>query len=321
MFGLPIILYLFLGGAGAGACLVLAVVGLLVPSELTARPKRLRGGTGTVFAASGSYRGLFVPAYACALVVLLLGMVCLIADLGRADRLLLLLTVPSLSHIAVGAYAYAACFVLTVMLALVWTGVVRNVPVGLARAFEVLSVPVALVSMVYTGLLLQSLAAVPLWTVPWLPVIFVLSSVSCGIALVVGVAHFGEAGSMFPSLFKRLIACDVIVIVLEAAAVAAFLVACASAIGAEPSGTAKAAIGSYRELVAGSNAGLLWVGFVGVGLVLPFALEAVALLCAKVSSRGLALAISACVLFGGFVMRFCIVEAGMHPVLALAAGG
>lgn len=321
MFGLPIILYLFLGGAGAGACLVLAVVGLLVPSELIVRPKRSHGGPGAVFEASGSYQSLFVPAYACALVVLLLGMVCLIADLGRADRLLLLLTTPTLSHIAVGAYAYAACFVLAVMLVLAWTGVVRSVSVGLMRAFGVLSVPVALVSMVYTGLLLQSLAAVPLWTALWLPVIFVLSSVSCGIALVVGMAHFGETGSTFPSLFRRLIACDAIVVVLEAAAVAAFLVACAGAIGAETSGTAEAAIDSYRELVAGSTAGLWWVGFVGIGLVLPFALEAVALLYAKGGLRGLALAISACVLFGGFIMRFCIVEAGMHPVLALIAGG
>lgn len=33
MFGTEIVCYLFLGGAGAGACFVLAVMGLLVPRE------------------------------------------------------------------------------------------------------------------------------------------------------------------------------------------------------------------------------------------------------------------------------------------------
>ena len=57
-----------------------------------------------------------------------------------------------------------------------------------------------------------------------------------------------------------------------------------------------------------------------MGLALPLVLEVV-LLSDKAKPRGLALAASACVLFGGFVMRFCIVEAGMHPVIAFAAGG
>ena len=80
---------------------------------------------------------------------------------------------------------------------------------------------------------------------------------------------------------------------------------------------------SYLDLIAGSNAGLWWVGFAGLGLAAPLALEVVFLRRARVGHTPcrLALAASACVLFGGFVMRFCIVEAGMHPVLAIAAGG
>lgn len=321
MFGMPIILYLFLGGAGAGACLVLAVVGLLVPADriTAALPGRSRGGVRLAFAAPSSYRKLFVLAYGCALVVLLLGFACLIIDLGRADRLLLLLLSPKLSHIVVGAYSYAACFGLALALALPWSGLVRGAPVGLIRALEVLSLPIAVAVMVYSGLLLQSLAAVPLWAVAWLPVLFVLSSVSCGIALVVGIAHLGDAGHAFASLFKQMIACDALVIVLEAAAVAAFLVACGGAAGVPVNGTAEAAAGSYAQLVAGPNAELWWVGFVGFGLAVPLVLE-VLLLRMRSVPRGCALGVAACVLFGGFVMRFCIVEAGMHPVLSLAGG-
>lgn len=322
MFDMPIILYLFLGGAGSGACLVLAVAGLFVPRErvVVVRSGRARRGVRTAFAAPSAYRNLFAPAYACSLVAMLLGMLCLAADLGRADRLLLLLVSPTFSHIAVGAYAFAACFVLALVLALAWAGVVHGVSQGFVRVVEILLIPIALIVMVYTGLLLQSLAAVPLWAVFWLPAVFVLSSLSCGIALVAGVAHLGSAGAAFAPLFRRVVFADAAVIVLEALSVAAFLVACAAAAAASASGTAQAAASSYTELVAGANAGLWWFGFAGMGLALPLVLEVV-LLSDKAKPRGLALAASACVLFGGFVMRFCIVEAGMHPVIVFAAGG
>lgn len=318
---MPIILYLFLGGTGAGACLVLAAVGLLVPADriAVALPGRSRAGVRLAFAAPSAYRKLFVPAYGCALVVLLLGLACLIIDLGRADRLLLLLSTPTFSHIVVGAYSYAVCFGLALALALPWSGLVRSAPVGLIRALEAVSIPVAIAVMVYSGLLLQSLAAVPLWTVAWLPVLFVLSSVSCGIALVVGIAHLGDAARVFPSLFRRMIACDALVVALEAAVVAAFLAACGGAAALPASGTAEAAASSYAQLVAGSNAELWWVGFVGFGLAVPLVLE-VLLLRMRLALRGLTLGVAACVLFGGFVMRFCIVEAGAHPVLALFGG-
>lgn len=322
MFDTSIILYLFLGGAGAGACLVLAVAGLFVPGDrvTVSRSGSALGTVRPVFLVPPVYRKLFAPTYGCALIVLLLGIMCLVADLGRADRLLLLLTTPTFSHIAVGAYAYAACFVLALVLALSWSGVFKNVHPTLVRMCEVLIIPVAVVVMVYTGLLLQSLGAVPLWSVFWLPVVFVLSSVSCGAALVVGIAHFGAAATVFRSLFRRILLCDAIVIVLEAIAVAAFLVVSGGAVGAAPSGTAEAAVGSYTELVVGANAGLWWIGFILVGLVVPLICEIV-VLCTRSAPRGLVLAISACVLVGGFVMRFCIVEAGMRPVLAFAAGG
>ena len=321
MFGSLIVGYLFLGGTGAGACLVLSVIGLLVPRErVTAAAGQGRRGLSVRFQPSSPYRTLFVPSYGCVLVVLLIGVLCLVVDVGRADRLLLLVLSPTFSHIAVGAYAYAACFAFALMLALSWAGVIERAPMGLIRAVQVLSIPVALVAIVYTGLLLQSIGAVPLWSVFWLPVMFVLSSVSCGIVLVAGIAHFGEAGSTFASLFRGLIMCDAVFIVLEAGAVAAFLVVCGIAAGEPLSGTAEAAANSYTELIAGAHAGLWWVGFIGFGLAVPLVLEA-AMLRMRQARRGLVLAVSACVLFGGLVMRFCIVEAGMHPALAFVVGG
>ena len=90
MFGTEIVCYLFLGGAGAGACFVLAVMGLLVPraaivwvclAGATAWTRHVR----TALLVPRVYRVLFAPAVrrprrsgADAL-----GMAFLLADLGR----------------------------------------------------------------------------------------------------------------------------------------------------------------------------------------------------------------------------------------------
>ena len=133
MLGPLIVCYLFLGGTGAGACLVLAVLGMLAPRELVAvqgaggrGASRGPAGAHAVLRPPAPYRRLLAPGYAAALVALALGMVCLLADVGRADRLLLLLTSPALSHVAVGAWSLAVCAVLAVLAALAWDGLVRR---------------------------------------------------------------------------------------------------------------------------------------------------------------------------------------------------
>ena len=140
---------------------------------------------------------------------------------------------PTASYLAVGSWALAACLALAAALGLAWLGVgVWNV--ALVRVVHVVAGLASLVVMVYTGLLLQSLGAVPLWATPWLPALFAASSLSCGAAVIVGLDA----------------ALDVVL-----------------ALRRRP---------------------------------LP----------------GVVLFASACVLVGGFVMRFCVVAAGAHPVLS-----
>ena len=204
MLGPMIVCYLFLGGTGAGACLVLAVLGLLAPRERVA--VAIDGARGSVSRRSSPrvvlrvpepYRKLLAPGYAAALVTLALGMVFLLADVGRADRVLLLLANPTLSFVAVGAWSLAACAVLAALAALAWGGFARRASLRAVRVLAVALAVAALVVMAYTGLLLQSLSAVPLWASPWLPVLFVLSSLSCGAALVLAVAQFTGAARTF----------------------------------------------------------------------------------------------------------------------------
>lgn len=318
VFGTLIVCYLFLGGAGAGLCLVMTLLALSAPTELVAaRAPRRRGAGGRwVVDAPWAYRRLIGAGYAVSLAVLALGIVCLLADVGRADRVLLLLMYPTGSFIALGTWALALCAALALALACVWAGLIR-LGLFVVRMLGAFALAVALVVMVYTGLLLQSLDAIPLWATPWLPVLFVLSSLSCGIALALGMAQFTGAASVFGAVLRRLAAVDVLTVALEAAAVALLIVTAPVVVpGAENgmAGTAQALEASVWTLVAGPDSWLFWGGFVGVGLALPLMLD-LALAHARRPMPLLAVAAAACVLVGGFVMRFCVMGAGMHPVL------
>ena len=121
MFGELIVAYLFLGGTGAGSGAVAAMLGLLadgadVRQGLAARFRD--GGNGR----SGAYRRLFVSLWATALIVLVLGIVCLSADVGRIDRVLVLAVSAPTNYLVVGFWALAACAALGIATLLVWQG-------------------------------------------------------------------------------------------------------------------------------------------------------------------------------------------------------
>ena len=69
---------------------------------------------------------------------------------------------------------------------------------------------------------------------------------------------------------------------------------------------------SGRELVLGSNLGLFWAGFVLLGLVVPLALD-YQLYSRQPIRPSLGVTSAACVLAGGFMMRYCLIQAGVHP--------
>ncbi len=244
-----VVCYLFLGGTGAGLVLVLSVLGLLVPRDqvVAANRKHLHAGE--------PFRKLLGCGFVVALVMLGLGIVCLLADLGNAERVMLLLLHPSVSYLAVGSWALAACFVLAAALGLAWLAV-GTWDFAVVRGAEVAAAFVALVVMVYTGLLLQSLGAVPLWATPWLPALFVASSLSCGMASVLALAQLTGAARAFGIVLKRLAVTDAVVILVEAAIVAVFVFAASTTGAAASNGTEQALALSARDLVEGANAWL-----------------------------------------------------------------
>ena len=211
--------------------------------------------------------------------------------------------------------------VLALVCVLAWGGYARGLSFTLVRVLEAVLALVALAVMTYAGLLLQSLRAVPLWATPWLPVLFVLSALSCGVALVLATSQFTGSAQAFRSVLRRLALADVLVIVLEAATTATFLVMALSGTGGEfaDTATAHALAASAQTLAYSEGSWVFWGGFVLVGLVIPLVLDC-AFAYIRRSCPPLALTTAACVLVGGFALRYCVVEAGLHPLIAMATG-
>jgi len=303
VFGDLAMLYLFLGGTGAGAVATCCLLDLFVVkqpfdhvcygADLNADP------------CHRTLNGAFLLGLLC----LAAGTVCLMADVGRFDRILMLLTRPHLSVLTVGAYALAALLVLAGVLAAIRYLYVPSATRRMACILEAVAFAIALVTMAYTGVLLQNLGGIMFWRSPLLPVLFVLSSLSCGIALVLAAAPFASSEDRAQHrLLVQLSRCDMGIIVAEALCAAAFC------LGASNWGHPATDVSLY-SLLRGSSAAIWWLGFVACGLVAPFVVE---LLCSTGRRARTALAIAALlVLVGGACMRWAIVESGTYPALNL----
>ncbi len=338
MFDLAIICYLFLGGAGAGACLVAACLTLGVPGHVIGRQPNC------------PYRPLFASSFGLAALALALGIVFLIVDLGRFDRVLFLVLHPTATHIAVGSYALLVAFACSCVLALRWGGMIPLRRVWLVRGICVVGIAACVVVMLYTGLLLGGMESVSLWSGPWVPLLFVCSSASCGIALVVLGAVFSGAARDFSVVLRRLLACDAVLLAAEAACAVGLVIATlqgvslGDALAAMQAGpafeysifsvdravdfvffdglnaTGRAGVLAAATLVGGTASWLFWIGFVGVGLVVPFVADIVLVRkghSVQFGTLRAASVIALCVLVGGFALRFCLVQAGMQPALGI----
>ena len=323
MFSDLIVAYLFLGGTGAGGCVVVAFLALLadpLPLE-AALARKMRS------SAADPWRRFFAAMQLAILGALLLGMLCLIADLGRPDRLLLILFHPAPTYLAFGAWALIACFALSAFSLLIWTGAARA-----SRRVMVLVSIVSIVAgvavMLYAGLMLADMRAVPVWNTPLLWVVFVLSALSCGIALVLVAAFASGSVGPFARTLMRLSKVDAVIILLEAIAGIAFLVSAwqqAGGLVGPTDGTSYAAQESLEALVAGPLAALFWVGFAFIGMAVPFVQDIIlgrtsgtAVSAAMLRRRSLLMvSVAACVLIGGAVLRLLVVAMASHPLLGV----
>ena len=287
MFNALTIGYLFLGGTGAGALAVLCVLEC-------ARALRWR--------ALAMPEEFFARGWPVCTVTLATGILCLLADLGRPDRLLHLLTSPEPSAMAVGSFALAVALVLAAAFSAFALFDTVRLPRVAVACLAAAGVAAAGATAAYTGVLLESLASVLLWRTPLVPALFVLSSASCGIAVAFLAASFVETRHPYRGPLVWLARVDGGIVLVEAGCLAVFLL-----LAFAGEGTVAAA----RALVLGELAPVFWGVLAVCGLAVPLVLER---FLTHGNSRTQLLWIAALLLVGGFALRWCIVGAGAYDV-------
>jgi formate-dependent nitrite reductase membrane component NrfD len=262
-WGWLVAIYLFLGGMGAGAFLIAAMI------ELTGFRYRLKYCPTTMVGA-----GVSGP-------LILIGTVLLIFDLGAGLRepwrILAMFTnlqsvmtwgIWILSLFLPIAFLYGILEVMHVHPEiLAWARRrLRFLPEDLPyrrikRVVCSVGAVLAIATAVYTGVLLSVVQAVPLWNTPILPALFLVSAISTGM----GLAFDLSATLAMPELHRRynhMPLVHMIFIGLEIALLALLLITALSQ-GGEAAESAKL-------ILMGNGSVVFWVLVVGFGMVYPF---------------------------------------------------
>ena len=248
-------------------------------------------------------RKIWTPALIGSFVSLAAGSICLVKDLALPEKALLLFIKPTFSAITVGTYALTGlllCLAVLIRLDFRGRGFAYRAAEGVLRCVAAI---LSIVIIVYTGLLLSTMAAVPFWMSVFVPVLFVLSSLSTGIA---GIAFF--AAFPRPALretsdaLRSLLRMDIAIIALEIVSVLA--------LGIGVFGNT-AAIVSVETLINGQLAPQFWIGFILCGLAAPIVMEVV--FSSRLSSKPAFYIVLGClILTGAFFLRYCTVVGGVH---------
>ena len=284
IWGVIIACYLFLAGLGGGAFVTSTFLRWRHPEAVN----MIRIGR--------------VIAPVVVIVGLLLLMLDATAGLHNPLRFALLLTnfgsVMTWGVVFLGAFTVVAIIVAALDLTK------HNVPKWLDVVGAVLGVCVA----VYTGCLLGVCKTFPLWNNALLPVLFLVSAVSTGMASVLLVAifkHPEEFNSV--GVLKKFHFC---LPIIELALIASLMFVTAS--NASPAGW-----NSVMSLLAGDYLLPFWFLLVGVGLVVPTALETWLLFFSprefeeSRKAHWISAASDAGVLIGGFVLRLLVLLAAL----------
>lgn len=318
-WGLPVIGYLFLAGVGAGA--------LTVSSSVLLRGGG--GGFGGEHLKIARYGALIAPP------LLMIGTFLIVFELGSFQagfehgefgkffRWINLFLTINLSPMSIGSWLLVLCILTS--LGYAYTFLAKSYETderteSLRRALAWIAVPLGIGVALYTGVLLGAMPARPFWNSPVLAFLFLMSSLSTGVAAILLLRAILD-GSSYASASLRgdggqvdkgtylLAASDTLLIGLEVLAIFLFIM------------FAQLTIGNPAQAVAiimpgGALAGLFWVGVVLVGLILPALVELKYVIPTLLHHRQFAMprsmeiVVCLIVLIGGFVLRYVVVVAG-----------
>ena len=277
-WGWPIALDLFLAGLGGGIMIVSAVADLFF-------------GTGN----------LFLPASFAATVLLAIGASLLVFELGRPFQFLRVFSREK-AIMTVGAYMLSLLIAVSFAYGtFLFSFLPWHAIEGLRQVVAVIGLLLGVGVVVYTGVLPASMKARPFWHGPALPVLFMVSAISNGIAVQYLLVHVLSSGSDVAVAEGLLTAANIVLLVVELIVLFIYVLTMRAS-AAPPAAQAANAWLKGRQKLA------FWVGLVVIGLIAPLVLYAVGINITWILA-------SAGVLIGGIVLRFLIVYSGDRRLL------
>jgi len=319
-WGLPVIGYLFLAGVGAGAYTVSSSILLrgggggfrgdhfnIARYGALLAPLPLILGTGMIIFELGTFQAALAQ-----------------GDIGLFFRWINLFLTMNLSPMSIGSWILAVCIIASVIYAYTFLAE-GSAPdddnTKLRRGLAWVGVPLGISVAVYTGVLLGAMPARPFWNSPVLALLFLISSLSTGVAgILLMRALFGKhdkapgdvavgSGESESRATYLLASSDVLLIGLEILTIVLFIL------------FAQLTIGNVSQAVSvilpgGDLSTLFWGGVVVVGLLIPVLVELRFVIPTLLDHqpysmpRGVEMAVCAVILLGGFMLRYVVVVAG-----------
>lgn len=300
-WGLPVVAYFFLAGAGAGAVTVSGSVLLR------------KGGFGPSRFAVARCGALIGP------FPVMLGTFLIVFELGQPFRALNLFHLINLSPMSIGSWFLNVFILLSVLYAMTFLPPSAGPGDRLApirRGLAWVMVPLGIGVAVYTGVMLGAMPARPFWNSPILAALFTLSAISSGVALIILAGVFFRRKSQDPTIRAdyenssyMLITSDAMLLGGELLVIFLFLM-----FGQLTIGDVRYAM--YAILPGGELAYLFWGLVVLAGLVIPFFIELFQVVPKLIYGQSfktmlsLEVAVPIAILIGGFALRYTIVVAG-----------
>ncbi|MFR1639198.1 MAG: NrfD/PsrC family molybdoenzyme membrane anchor subunit [Eggerthellaceae bacterium] len=179
MLGTLVVVYLFLGGCGAGVMCATSLWSLVFHRSM-----------GRSLAQTRAFDCLKARCYVAGFAALCMAALCLLLDLGRPQFAFLLFTQPTTSILSFGSFVLLASLLVGGFLAAANLLYLPAVHALARKVAEAACVVLSVCLMVYTGVYVACVEAVPLWNNVAIPALFALSSASAGLSTVFIAAPF-----------------------------------------------------------------------------------------------------------------------------------
>lgn len=295
MLGIPlfdtlITLYLFLGGAAAGALFVMSAWSIAFHRTIKEQSQRLQA----------AFKSLLSYGYLIGMILLIFSILCLVWDLGSPHRALSLFLRPRFTVLTFGSFALL--FELLVVALLVAVNLLNPqfISGAVRKVLEYLCSVLSLAVMLYTGVFLATNASVPFWNTETLVALFLFSSLSAGISVVLLIDYFVKDQTLLLRAARPLQKAHVTILLLEMVVLACFAAIALS----NPAASKSLALITSPDMLS-----VISVGVLGMGILVPLFLESYNL--ATKPYRTIPVSDVICLL-GGLCLRYVIIMCGVH---------